>query len=166
MTDPENSPLIFVDVDGVLNPITPSESHARLDLTLPGGAFTVFLSPNHGEDLLQLALETNAELVWGTMWEDHANEYVGPNVGLPYLPVMKIYRAKMSSLLGQDKAYSAQLYAKGRKFVYFDDEKDIGYHLQGSNCKHIWVDPEYGLKEDHLVKAREFLLAAQCILDL
>ena len=160
-TEPAHNPLIFLDVDGMFNPIVPSENHVRHDITLPNGSsFTVFLNPKHGEEILKLALDTDAELVWGTMWQEQANEYIGPNVGLPTLPVMRVLTYKMSSTLGLDKAYSAQLYANGRKFVYLDDEVDIGLHIKDSIGKHIWVDPEYGLRPEHIVKAREFLLAA------
>lgn len=154
--------IIFLDVDGVLNISTPSPEHLRYDIELPGGTFTVNLNPAHGEQLLQLALDTDSELVWGSYWENNAATYIAPLIGLPWMPVMKIQKWKFSSFGGPDKAYSAKLYASGRKFVYFDDEYDLGTYLSpefGENSgKHIYVDHVYGLLPRHLQTAKDYLI--------
>jgi hypothetical protein len=149
-----DKPIIFVDVDGVLNSKNGTSEYL---FTLPEGTFKVKLTPEHGEMLKDLAESTDAELVWGTMWEESAPIHIAPVLGLPEMPVMKIQRYKMSSLIGHDKAFSAKNYAKGRRFVFFDDADDLGRYLKGTDGLHIYVNPDKGLQWDHIVTAANYL---------
>ncbi|WP_112232642.1 hypothetical protein [Lentzea atacamensis] len=45
----------------------------------------VWLDPSHGPWLLSLAVAADADLVWATTWEQEANEFIGPRLGLPEL---------------------------------------------------------------------------------
>src|SRR6185437_2838652 len=112
---------IYIDVDGVLNAFEPDDSFKRSKITFNSTAYYVNLNPEHGKWLLDLALETDSELVWGTMWEDLANVHIGPVVGLPYLPVMPVkqlqYETPIRSV-GQLKAYAVSRYAKSDTFVF------------------------------------------------
>jgi len=147
--------LIFIDVDGVLNPDSQRDGFTEYNIL----DFTVYLNPVHGEWLLNLAKETNSELVWGTMWEDLANVHIASKIGLPQLPVMKIQQNRWGESTGASKAYSAKLYAKDRTFVFFDDEVDLGNYLGDvPSGEHIRVKPYLGLLENHIFKARDFLI--------
>jgi hypothetical protein len=146
--------LILVDVDGVLNPSTPSENHKTYTI----GLFKVYLNPVHGSWLIDLADRTDSELVWCTMWEENAPIKIAPKVGLPEMPFIPISRFKMSSSFGADKAYSAKKYADGRKFVAFEDEWDFQHHLYGSNGHQVIVDYTTGLQKSHISQAEHYLL--------
>jgi len=62
------TPLVLVDVDGVLNPSRPSSTEYRRHWVFPGGlVHRLSLNPGHGAMLTDLASETGAELVWGEL---------------------------------------------------------------------------------------------------
>lgn len=154
--------IIFVDVDGVLFPITenPPKGYESFMIT---PYKEVIVNPAHGKWLLDLAAETDSELVWCTFWEDKANEYIAPLVGLPELPVAKIIPWKMYSSPGSWKAWTAKHYADKRRWVQFDDEGDVGYWLNqfevpGRQGKHIKVGPTMGLSINNIRNAKNFLL--------
>jgi len=79
----------------------------------------VWLAPEHGPALLAFAAEHDAELAWATTWEHEANDYIGPAIGLPVLPVIewgfKAFHWKFDGVLE---------YAKDRPFVWLDDDFD------------------------------------------
>jgi hypothetical protein len=92
-----SSTLLFVDVDGVLNPditrlaggeiagrTTAGYRRHRLDGTGPDGRPTtgeVWLRPDHGAWLAELA-QAGAELVWATSRRYLANQWIAPRLGL------------------------------------------------------------------------------------
>lgn len=99
--NPAEKPVLLLDVDGPLNP------HAAPPLRRPAGYHTihvgrrdgavytrnpgrgtvqVWLNPDHGPQLL--ALTDRFDLCWATAWEDWANQIIGPQIGLPDLPVL------------------------------------------------------------------------------
>lgn len=156
--------LILVDVDGVLNPGRPSPDHETFQFQVAQGSFRVYLNPAQGQWLIDLAAETDAQLVWCTMWEHHAANLIAPVLGLPEMPFVKIERFKLSSWVSHDKAFSALNYAKDAKFAYFDDEYDIGecmdnFSEEGHNGLHVYVDPVDGLQPHHIAIAKRYLLS-------
>lgn len=85
-------PAILIDVDGPLNPYsgktTPEGYTAHSmhpDSWVATKALTVRLNPLHGPSLEA----TGAELIWATTWAHEANEWIGPHLGLPELPVIE-----------------------------------------------------------------------------
>lgn len=124
MTTPAR-PILFLDVDGPLNPYAAGGKARRR----PGGYQTfrffanqpgngwgkrgllVWLNPEHGKQLLALPFD----LVWGTTWEALANKHIGPAIGLPELPVVRFgfEGSKVPSLVR---------FAAGRPFAWVDDE--------------------------------------------
>lgn len=139
-------PLLFLDVDGPLNPFAakptrrpdgyqthrmapqPWMDAERERLRAEGRPFKrakplrVWLNPAHGPALLDLPVE----LVWATTWEQEANEWIGPVLGLPALPVVcwpqKSARPEQESggLFWKTKTLAA--YAAGRPFAWVDDQ--------------------------------------------
>lgn len=82
---------ILLDVDGPLNPFNakiPPEGYTthRMHPTgfEYGNGLRVLLNPLHGLWLANLG----AEIIWATMWEHDANEWIGPHIGLPELAVI------------------------------------------------------------------------------
>ncbi len=67
-------PLLFLDVDGVLNPVCPHPGAGFDAHTLLG--YTVLLSARHGSWLRELA--GTYELVWATTWENALTLHLVP----------------------------------------------------------------------------------------
>lgn len=159
-------PLLYIDVDGPLNPYN-AKPHRRPDgyetyRMMPPiwiaqhegmGRVTplrVWLNAAHGPQLLALA--DRFELVWATTWEHDANEYIGPKIGLPVLPVVEWDdRPRLDAIHGTFwKTKQLVGHADGRPFAWVDDDitrRDRqfvdGYH-DGAALLH-WVDPAKGL---------------------
>lgn len=85
------SPVVAVDVDGVLNPDAAAASEQlgyrphRYDGPNPAGEHvtgTVWLHPEHGHWLRELA-RRGALLVWSTSWGPLAASWIAPRLGLP-----------------------------------------------------------------------------------
>jgi hypothetical protein len=139
-------PLLYLDVDGVLNPVCPPVDADFAVHALHGSA--VLLSPRHGEWLRELA--GVYELVWATTWESHANASIGPLLGLPPLPVVPTGR--YAERLDGDWLPILR-HAAGRPFAWIDDL--IPPHLlRGASARPdrllVPVDPATGLRRPHV----------------
>lgn len=121
-------PLILVDVDGVLNPYRrPGPQWQLHNCRSHDRSYNVWLNPAHGPALLALAEKTGAQLTWATTWEHHANNSIGPLIGLPELPVIyfddevdELGEYDISPLINI-KTPAVARYVQGRPFVWFDD---------------------------------------------
>jgi hypothetical protein len=147
----EVRPILFLDVDGPLNPYAAPPTRRpegyqtfRFFANTPGNGWgkrglRVWLNPEHGKQLLALPFD----LVWGTTWEAMANEHIGPAIGLPELPVARFgfEGSKIPALVR---------YAAGRPFAWVDDEIETSDHAYvirehaGSSLLHS-VSPRLGL---------------------
>ena len=154
-------PLLFLDVDGPLNPYAAKPSRRPEGYqtfrffagTSDWGSkgLLVWLNPEHGKHLLALPFD----LVWGTTWEALANEHIGPNIGLPELPYVHFgftQTAKIPSLVR---------YAAGRPFAWVDDEigdRDHSYATaeHGGPFLLHHVSPRTGLTNDDFRLLREW----------
>ncbi len=125
-----NRPLILLDVDGPLNPYAAKATRRPVGYTThrlrPQGweraerPLRVWLAPEHGPQLLALAEEFDAELVWATTWMHDANTMIGPVIGLPELPVID-YGRHPGTVRGWK--YPATLdFARDRALVWLDDD--------------------------------------------
>jgi len=151
---------IFVDVDGVLNPdnLRPGGFTILAKPYGPGSAgYKLKLHKDYAKWLLELQSCTGARLVWGTTWQQWANEWVGVPLGLPEMPYLDLSPQKYGENLGSIKGRQAVAYANGSPFVYFDDEPNIGYAINGSKGLHIAIDWHRGLEESHIEVAKEYL---------
>ncbi len=164
-------PMLLVDVDGPLNPyaakpsrrpegygthrlMTPrwaaAERRRLAAWGLPDRAakpLRVWLNPAHGPALTALPFD----LVWATTWEDEANAFLSPLLGLPPLP----YIAWSDPHARQEggvfwKTPDVVARARGRPFAWVDDEiTDVdrtwvqAHHLGPALLHH--VDPRIGL---------------------
>ena len=165
-------PLLLVDVDGPLNPyaakphqrphgyqthrlLTPrweTAERARLSAWgLPNKApkpLRVWLNPDHGRALGALPFE----LVWATTWEEEANTYVAPVLGLPALPFIAWASPRPEPAGGVFwKTPQIVAWAQGRAFAWLDDEITdadrawVAGHHNGPALLHH-VDPRHGLR--------------------
>ncbi|MFI6944016.1 hypothetical protein ACIBI4_32585 [Streptomyces sp. NPDC050418] len=160
-------PLLFLDVDGPLNPYAAKaqrrpEGYTTLRVPLDGAAdpgagprlrrrpLRVWLNPRHGPSLLSLPYE----LVWATTWMADANRWIGPVLGLPALPYVDF-----GDTLHEDrpdgvhwKTRPLLAYAEGRPFAWVDDEQSglddayVSTRHPGPALLHH-VNPRIGLAE-------------------
>jgi hypothetical protein len=156
-------PLLFLDVDGPLNPWAANKNRRPVGYEThrmrPSGwtveetrkPLRVWLNPSHGSYLLGLPFE----LVWATTWGREANEWIGPHIGLPELPVVEwdlSRRPASDRLEGGVYWKTPQLveYAAGRPFAWVDDEitEDdrvfVAEHHPGAALLQ-WISPRLGL---------------------
>lgn len=146
----DERPLLFIDVDGPLNPCDGSNrgAYKRGYRKWKLNGINVLLNATHGASLSALPYE----LVWGTTWEAEANTYIAPRIGLPHLPVCAFPD-------GDDDAPRAVYfktsdiiaYAAGRPFAWIDDEitdADREWVAQRHDAPALlhWVDPAIGLE--------------------
>nr|BFD89093.1 hypothetical protein KitaXyl93_04530 [Kitasatospora sp. Xyl93] len=164
-------PLLLVDVDGPLNPhaakpyrrpegyethrlMTPRWAAAeRRRLTAwglphkPPKPLRVWLNPAHGPALAALPFD----LVWATTWEEEANTFIAPLLGLPALPYLAWPEPRPEPDGGVFwKTPEIVAWAQGRPFAWVDDlitDADrtwVAAHHDGPALLHH-VDPKTGL---------------------
>ena len=156
--------MILLDVDGVLNPSFSSQQRSQLvhhDGWRHGRAWSngleyhLLLNPEHGRWLRDIAAEASADLAWASTWEDLANQFVGPVIGLPPLP--------FAPAALHNKARSVVGWTAGRPFAWLDDSADelaqAGRLAQGQPHLCVLVDAHTGLTQEHLSQVRAWLKA-------
>ncbi|MCW7943216.1 hypothetical protein AAW14_14495 [Streptomyces hygroscopicus] len=158
-------PLLYLDVDGPLNPWAAGperrpEGYTTIRVALhPGRPLRVWLHPGHGEALLQLGYE----LCWASTWMDAANRWIGPVIGLPELPYVDfgpgLFALRPDGVHWKTEAIVA--HAHGRPFAWVDDEQSLAdeayvtAHHPGPALLHH-VDPRVGLREEDFAALAEF----------
>jgi hypothetical protein len=166
---------LLVDVDGPLNPyaakphqrpagymthrlLTPrweaSERRRLIEWGLPNKRvkpLRVWLNPEHGPALADLGLD----LVWATAWEQEANDYIAPILGLPTsLPVITWSDPRPDPGDGVFwKTPEIVAWARGRAFAWVDDEitdADRAWVRSRHDAPALLhrVDPRTGLTDD------------------
>ncbi|MFI9765368.1 hypothetical protein ACIHJG_00700 [Streptomyces sp. NPDC052415] len=158
-------PLLFLDVDGPLNPWAAKperrpEGYTTIRVTLrPGRPLRVWLNPAHGPSLLALGYD----LCWATTWMDAANRWIAPVIGLPELPYVDFGDGLFAECPDGVHWKTAAIveYAAGRPFAWVDDEQSgaddtyVADHHPGPALLHH-VNPRIGLREPDLTALREF----------
>jgi len=164
-------PLLYLDVDGVLNPEPASINPPRrpvgfvthrarpkgFEARLGVKPLRLWLNPDHGSWLLQLPVE----LVWATTWEHDANVWVAPHIGLPRLDVVEFGKGPVMPRRGQPiwKTEHVVKHACGRPFVWIDDMlgmADNEYVKENHNGLSLLIRPNpiEGLLQTHLDTVR------------
>lgn len=158
-------PLVLLDVDGVLNLAQFLSSRERDRLVYRhrwrGGragdphdryANRIVLNRAWGPMLLSLA-EAGAELAWATGWQDEANWYIGPLLGLPELRVAPaVHGAKAGTVIP---------WTQGRPWAWFEDN---GHELEEASALSqdrphlpVLVERETGLTQEHVNRVADWL---------
>ncbi|NED04518.1 hypothetical protein G3I55_22955 [Streptomyces sp. SID6648] len=173
-------PLLFLDVDGPLNPYAaqperrpegyttlrvPTDSGISADrggLSARRRPLRVWLNPAHGPALLGLGYE----LCWATTWMAEANRWIAPTLGLPELPFVDfgdaLFRERPDGV--HWKTGPLVDYASGRPFAWVDDEQSepdhayVATHHEGPGLLHH-VNPRLGLRETDFRTLADFALA-------
>jgi hypothetical protein len=161
-------PLLFLDVDGPLNPYAAQPErrpHGYTTLRVPRNdgaedvvgltsrrrSLRVWLHPGHGPLLLGLGFE----LCWATTWMGDANRWIAPVLGLPQLPFVDFGEALLRERPDGVHWKTGPLveYAAGRPFAWVDDEQGeadgmyVSARHRGAALLHH-VNPRIGLRED------------------
>lgn len=169
-------PLLFLDVDGPLNPYAaqperrpegyttlrvPRDAALVDEVSLSSRRRTVrvWLNPAHGRALLGLGYD----LCWATTWMAEANRWIAPVLGLPELPYVDFGDALLRERPDGVHRKTASLveHAAGRPFAWVDDEQtapDRAYvdaHHPGPALLHH-VDPRIGLRDDDFHALADF----------
>lgn len=79
-------PVLFLDVDGVLNPFGPDRPAGFAEHDLFPGEEPVRVNPEHGTWITEL-LEA-FDIVWATFWNEDANRLLAPLLHIGPLPVL------------------------------------------------------------------------------
>jgi hypothetical protein len=169
-------PTVFLDVDGVLNPFLFDVEYASFDdfidhaITIDdhrgaGRRFDVCLSRTMGERVASL----DADIVWVTTWEHHADTYIAPLCGLPTGLEVLTSPDDLDTWHGTWKLDAVQRAVADdpRPFVWVDDDLDIfGW---GPDSARRWAadlpfetlllapDPRAGLTLGHIEAIEGFL---------
>ncbi|MEU5438939.1 hypothetical protein AB0G73_37190 [Streptomyces sp. NPDC020719] len=172
-----NRPLLFLDVDGPLNPYAakpekrpdgyttlrvPRDSGNPMEhggLSVRRRPLRVWLNPDHGRALLRL----DYELCWATTWMDDANRWIAPVLGLPELPFVDFGDALFQERPDGIHWKTGPLveYADGRPFAWVDDEQSnldevyVTAHHRAPGLLHH-VNPRIGLREDDFHTLADF----------
>ncbi|MDH6576106.1 HAD domain-containing protein [Kitasatospora sp. MAP5-34] len=156
-------PLLFLDIDGVLNPVDPCPESDFDVHTLLG--FRVLLSGRHGDWARELA--EVYELCWATTWEDDANTRIAPLLGLPPLPVVRFagYRPQpgdpripLVELFAAAKWAPLLRHADGRPFAWLDDvlpSRLVRNSLLRRDRLLLRIDAGQGLERHHVDRLLE-----------
>ncbi|MFB7410386.1 hypothetical protein ACFCZ2_24695 [Streptomyces sp. NPDC056202] len=116
------TPLLFLDVDGPLIPFGASGREYPTYAPSPPPSVSPLLArldPAQGPRLAALPYE----LVWATTWEDDANAWVAPRLGLPVLPLVRWPEDGPEPAPGVHwKVPGLVAWAGGRPFAWVDDE--------------------------------------------
>ncbi|MFJ9322227.1 HAD domain-containing protein [Streptomyces globisporus] len=173
-------PLLFLDVDGPLNPYAaqperrpdgyttlrvPTDSGISADrggLSARRRPLRVWLNPEHGPALLRLGYE----LCWATTWMAEANRWIAPTLGLPEIPFVDfgdaLFRERPDGV--HWKTGPLVDHAAGRPFAWVDDEQSepdhayVATHHEGPGLLHH-VNPRLGLRENDFRTLADFALA-------
>ncbi|MFI9117680.1 hypothetical protein [Streptomyces venezuelae] len=147
---PTVTPLLFLDVDGPLIPFGASGREYPTYAPRPPRAVSPLLArldPAQGPRLAALPYE----LVWATTWEDDANTWIAPRLGLPALPLVRWPEDGPEPPVGVHwKTLGLVAWAAGRPFAWVDDEIGaadrawVAAHHPGRALLHR-VDPRQGL---------------------
>ena len=164
MTDPQTSgpngassqrPLLLLDVDGVLNVLGPPPAEGVL--AADGLPVFVQIPRRTPQRLRQLA--EHFDLVWATMWERHADQELGPVLGLPPLPVITFDFSE--GYPGADlKLPSIRRFVRSRACAWIDDAIGLDAHAWAGDRSvptlFLDIEPHLGLTDGHVKHLLEF----------
>jgi HAD domain in Swiss Army Knife RNA repair proteins len=144
------SPLLLLDIDGTLCPLSSGPETAMRQLST--GAGSVWFRADLPDVLTELA--AHYELAWATAWHEHANLLLAPALGLPALPVVH-FSAPAPDEVGSRyagrtwKLPSIQRFGADRPLAWIDDDLHPDAYtwaaMRRIPTKLITTDPNRGI---------------------
>ena len=154
-------PVLFLDVDGVLNAMrqSPWAGATRTRVTPEDSAFSYQI--NTSKMLGHRLLELEVDIHWLTTWREEANSLIAPLAGLPKdLPVVdwEWNPSDNGSIDGKQRAV-----AKWRQenpyhpYIWIDDEHDMKYDLTDDRLI-VGPNARYGLVPEDIDLIEQWVL--------
>jgi hypothetical protein len=147
-----NRPILAVDVDGVISLFgaedQPDRSFTKLEL-VEGVPHLISLPA--GDRLRRLS--EHFELVWASGWEDKANFYLPPMLGLPELPHVT-FGGAVAAGAAHWKLGPLEEYAADRPLAWIDDNFNQSCY-EWAECRAaptllVLTESHLGLEEAHV----------------
>ncbi|WP_326550504.1 HAD domain-containing protein [Micromonospora sp. NBC_01813] len=151
-------PLLFLDVDGVLNPFDDTICPCGFtEHDLFPGEELVRINPTHGMWITELSAVF--DLIWATSWNDDANRLLAPLLRIPVLPVLTMPPPPFDP---SAKVPLIAAHAQRRPTAWIDDAHTIEARdwaeKRNAPTLLITTDPAIGLTResvDHLLTWRQ-----------
>jgi hypothetical protein len=142
-------PLLFLDVDGVLNPFPNTPAGYDEYHFFPEDDEPVRLATVHRDWLRELS--DSYELVWATGWGDNANRLLNPFFGLPGFPVVPPPPVPFEPI---DKLPGVDVFAADRPAAWVDDMLTMAVHRWAAARRAptllVDIDSATGLTRTHV----------------
>lgn len=182
-------PVVAIDIDGVLRLAVPPEGQGpegayRVEVTMRRGAYpqayhrpprwnrdgtatrTYWLS-GIGADWIRSLLAGGVEVVWATTWQEYANVYFAPALGIPELPVATTGREVHGWDSSDWKSVRLRERFPGRPLVWVDDNPVSGdaFAIDEMRAPHdraltyfqLIGNPREGIRADHVRSVEAWL---------
>jgi hypothetical protein len=165
-----SKPLVMFDVDGVVNLGLFLSSAQRGRLRSDQGWYSGRAGARHDPYATRIVLnrewgplirsiaEAGAEIAWATRWEEAANTWIAPLLGLPSL------RYVSGAAGALRKAYRVVPWAEGRPWAWLDDEPEelqiatgMMSRAGGTPFLPVLTERTTGLTEEHADSVKKWL---------
>jgi len=156
-----SKPILAVDIDGVISLFGAEEKPDRAftKLELVDGVPHLISLPT-GDRLVRLS--EHFELVWASGWEDKANFYLPPLLGLPELPHVS-FGDSVAAEVAHWKLGPLEEFAAGRPLAWIDDNFDQSCYewAERRELPTLLVPTEthLGLEEAHVEALRQWAVS-------
>lgn len=151
----QEKPLLLLDVDGVICPF---------GIFIPKGFehdsfLDVFWSREMGKRINRL--RKHFDIVWATLWEESANHFISPLLGLPEFPYIVFDPKKLWPAHSTFKLGAVQDFVKDRPFIWADDDLADDAFLwareRSIDTLLIRTLPNIGLGEEEFAQIESFV---------
>lgn len=154
LAEKAQTPYLLLDVDGVLFPIADEAPPGYRRITVRG--FDFFMNDKHIAWLAELS--SLYELVWATMWEQHAPRHVAPLYELPSdMPVIEFNTLPVD---GNWKLPDVGRFCSGRPLAWIDDDLTNDVYTWAKTRQPptllIKPDPTLGMTQQHVDQLTQF----------